>query len=138
MIINRGLPGSGKSTLSNKILNLYERCVICSGDDYFMTSLGEYKFDVTKLAEAHICAQNKAIQACRDSISPVIIDNTNVKFWEVKKYLDIARMHHYIVILVEPKTPHKFDSEKLAGMLLKKQEIKITFEDIFKAMRSFR
>jgi ABC-type oligopeptide transport system ATPase subunit len=118
MIINRGLPGSGKSTLSKKIYHLYgseNGSIICSGDDFFVTETGEYKFDASKLADAHTHAQNKASDACRNSISPVIIDNTNIKYWEVNKYLSIARSHNYIVILIEPKTAHKFDVEKLAS-----------------------
>lgn len=65
MFINRGLPGSGKSTLSNKIKNIYEKTVICSGDDYFTSSSGEYKFDASKLSEAHMSAQSKATNACK-------------------------------------------------------------------------
>lgn len=67
MFINRGLPGSGKSTLSKKISSLYgfERSVICAGDDFFTDSTGKYVFDSTKLEEAHAAAREKAINACK-------------------------------------------------------------------------
>jgi uridine kinase len=70
MFINRGLPGSGKSTLTRKIAALYEseerKCVVCAGDDFFTDKItGEYKFDPNKLQEAHASAQNKAYNACK-------------------------------------------------------------------------
>ncbi len=58
------------------------------------------------------------------SLSPIICDNTNVTFWEVKNYLIIARQYDYIVILVEPRTTHKFDPDKLASMF-KRQKFNI-------------
>lgn len=73
MIISRGLPGSGKTTLSKKIVNLYgsEQTVICSGDDYFISNEGVYIFDATKLVEAHTAAQNKAARACQNAVSRI-------------------------------------------------------------------
>jgi 2',3'-cyclic-nucleotide 3'-phosphodiesterase len=117
MFINRGLPGSGKSTLSKKIAELYgvENTVICSGDDYFTDEQGNYKFDREKLAEAHETARQKAIAACLKGQSPVIADNTNLTLWEVKKYTTVAKENNYIVLLVEPRTPHKFDPDILAS-----------------------
>ena len=38
-----------------------------------------------------------------------MVDNTNLKLWEVKKYLEIAETHGYIPILIEPRTRFKFD-----------------------------
>ncbi|RNA40083.1 2 -3 -cyclic-nucleotide 3 -phosphodiesterase-like, partial [Brachionus plicatilis] len=113
LFINRGLPGSGKSTLSNRIRKVYQNTVICAGDDYFMDEFGNYNFDRNKLHEAHLSAQNKAHKACQNGISPVVADNTNIKFWEFNPYLSIAREFNYIVIIIEPRTEHKFDIEKL-------------------------
>lgn len=65
MFINRGLPGSGKSTLSKKIASLYENSVICAGDDYFTDKEGNYVFVGEKLHDAHAWAQAKASNACK-------------------------------------------------------------------------
>jgi uridine kinase len=70
MFVMRGLPGSGKSTLSKRIATVYDtedqKTVICSGDDYFTDpENGEYKFNAQKLQEAHTAAKNKAVQACK-------------------------------------------------------------------------
>ena len=45
--------------------------------------------------------------------SPIIIDNTNIRIWEIKPYTIIALKFDYIVLVVEPRTAHKFDPEKL-------------------------
>lgn len=113
LFINRGLPGSGKSTLSKKIKKVYKNTVICAGDDFFMDEFGNYNFDHDKLHDAHLSAQKKARDACQNDISPVIADNTNIKFWEIKPYLDIAKEFNYLVLIIEPRTAHKFDVEKL-------------------------
>ena len=56
------------------------------------------------------------IRLLRKNISPVVIDNTNVTYWEVKNYLTIAKEYDYLVFLVEPQTPFKFDVDKLYGI----------------------
>jgi uridine kinase len=70
MFIMRGLPGSGKSTLSKKIAdtfsNEYQQTPVCAGDDFFIDKAsGEYKFNADLLSEAHTSAQNKATEACK-------------------------------------------------------------------------
>jgi single-strand DNA-binding protein len=47
MFINRGIPGSGKSTMSQNIANLYGKTVICAGDDYFTDKVSSEKKTVT-------------------------------------------------------------------------------------------
>jgi hypothetical protein len=117
LFINRGLPGSGKSTLSRKIAGTYgvNDTVICAGDDFFTDEFGNYKFVREKLTEAHETAQNKAINACKASKSPIISDNTNILYWELKNYLKIAKDYNYIVLIIEPRTSHKFNAEILAS-----------------------
>ena len=70
MLILRGLPGSGKSTLCKKIAKSFRteerETVVCSGDDFFTDpKTGKYKFDGSKLIEAHNSAKSKAIEACK-------------------------------------------------------------------------
>lgn len=72
MLVMRGLPGSGKSTLGRKILDTYNPnsdpsgTVVCAGDDYFTDPVtGVYNFDGNKLKEAHAAARVKASNACK-------------------------------------------------------------------------
>ena len=55
LILLRGLPGSGKTTLANIILQLPSNFnpEILSADDFFEGEDGEYNFDSTKIKEAH-------------------------------------------------------------------------------------
>ena len=56
--------GSGKSTLANKIRQKYvdanKRGVICSADDYFYDSRGNYMWDPNRLTEAHEFCKQKS------------------------------------------------------------------------------
>lgn len=116
MFIMRGLPGSGKSTLAKRLIDKYNAGPdqLCAGDLYFISkTTGDYEFDVKKLHAAHQWALNCAQDACRKSLSPVVIDNTNVLFWEIKPYIEIANQNGYLVILSEPRTEWKFDVNKL-------------------------
>ena len=57
LFIVRGVPGSGKSTFAKHIWNEY---AICEADKYFVDrETGEYKFDATKLKEAHEWCRNQ-------------------------------------------------------------------------------
>jgi len=86
MFLMRGLPGSGKhsiafgerkllfvfflfsgkSTLVNKLKDLYSKSyAICSADNYFLDSQGIYRFNRDKIAEAHKVCQQNAEDACK-------------------------------------------------------------------------
>ncbi len=109
------MPGSGKSTLTKRIQEAYgpDNTTICSGDDFFTDSQGNYKFQTDMLSIAHAIAQKKALDACVKNVSPVVVDNTNVQFWELKPYLETALKYNYIVVIIEPRTKFKFDSKIL-------------------------
>lgn len=99
MFINRGLPGSGKSTLTQKIKELYglERTLACSADDFFTDKDGNYSWNGGQLGEAHFTCHTKAENGCMSSATPIVIDNTNVKFFDVKRYLDLANKYNYVL-----------------------------------------
>lgn len=42
------------------------------------------------------------------------LDNTNVRHDEVETYMSLAKQHGYVVVLVEPKTPWKFQARELS------------------------
>ena len=87
MIMLRGISGTGKSTLAKQMENKYGVKAFSTGD-YFMKD-GKYQFNKKKKREAHAWNMERARKAMKEG-KPVIIDNTNVKAWEMKPYVKDA------------------------------------------------
>uniref|UniRef100_A0A2K6FUX9 NEDD4 binding protein 2 like 2 n=1 Tax=Propithecus coquereli TaxID=379532 RepID=A0A2K6FUX9_PROCO len=60
LILLRGLPGSGKTTLSRILLGQSRDGIVFSTDDYFRHQDG-YRYNVNQLGDAHDWNQNRAI-----------------------------------------------------------------------------
>lgn len=93
LVLIRGLPGSGKSTLAISLCKRFQ----AAGLDYqhietdmFFDYAGEYKFDSSKLKEAHKWAQDWCRSELNDGTS-VIVSNTFTRIWEMQPYLDMAK-----------------------------------------------
>ncbi|XP_019141918.3 NEDD4-binding protein 2-like 2 isoform X4 [Corvus cornix cornix] len=112
LLILRGLPGSGKSTLSRALLGQSCDGIVLSTDDYFRQQYG-YTYNAAQLGDAHEWNQKRAKQAMEQGKSPVIIDNTNTQAWEMKPYVEVALEKGYRVEFREPDTWWKFDPEEL-------------------------
>ncbi|XP_067999167.1 NEDD4-binding protein 2-like 2 [Melanerpes formicivorus] len=112
LLILRGLPGSGKSTLSRILLGQSREGIVFSTDDYFRQQDG-YTYNAAHLGDAHDWNQRRAKQAMEQGKSPVIIDNTNTQAWEMKPYVEVALEKGYRVEFHEPDTWWKFDPEEL-------------------------
>lgn len=91
LILLRGLPGTGKTTLANTISDY-----VLSADDYFMVD-GEYKFDPNKLKLAHRDCLNRTrvcLEVLRDEglefLAPVVVANTFTRKWEMDDYFKLA------------------------------------------------
>ncbi|XP_061916439.1 NEDD4-binding protein 2-like 2 [Entelurus aequoreus] len=112
LILMRGLPGSGKSTMARELLSTGPSGLILSTDDYFAQNDG-YRYDPGLLGSAHDWNQRRASDAMHDSRSPVIIDNTNLQAWEMKPYVRMALQRGYRVDFCEPNTSWKFDPFEL-------------------------
>lgn len=89
LILVRGLPGAGKSTLSRVIANEIFRCARIEADMYFVKD-GEYIFDATKLGEAHAWCLKNTREIISEGVS-VVVSNTFTTIKELKPYFDIAR-----------------------------------------------
>ena len=114
MFIMRGVSGSGKSTIVSELKSTYSDAVVCSADDFFFGENGVYTFDIKLLPVAHESCRNKARTACETKKNIVIIDNTNVKKWEMTDYVNMASNHGYVINIIVPQTPWCFDPVELA------------------------
>ncbi|XP_062872839.1 NEDD4-binding protein 2-like 2 [Trichomycterus rosablanca] len=112
LILLRGLPGSGKSTLAKELMSTGPNGLILSTDDYFYHRNG-YFFQPAQLGDAHDWNQKRTRKAMTEGRSPVIIDNTNVKAWEMKPYVAVALESGYRVEFAEPDTRWKRDPVEL-------------------------
>lgn len=107
LVLMRGMPGSGKSTLARHLLqkaNLDPKEHIVSADDYFTDRWGNYNFDRSKLSDAHADCQSCAKSLMMKSFAPIIVDNTNIRLWEMEPFCVNAVDHGYIVQILEPTT----------------------------------
>ncbi|KRZ62940.1 Tubulin gamma-1 chain, partial [Trichinella nativa] len=109
-VILRGLPGSGKSTLARNLAKMNNDSSIWCADDYFVDSGGIYRFNPDQLENAHNWCFAGAVSAIRKSQTLVIVDNTNIHRWEMKRYVLSAYRAGYEIFFVEPDTKWKFDA----------------------------
>ena len=75
---------------------------------------GQYQHDVRALGHAHVWNQGRVRSAMIKGVSPIVVDNTNTTWKEIKPYVELAKEHGYEVSYAEPDTPWKFDVEELA------------------------
>jgi len=84
ILLIRGLPGSGKSTIA-RALAAATGAVHCEADDYFVGDDGIYRFSREDLPLAHeacLCRFRIALDEGR----PVIVANTFSQRWEMRAY----------------------------------------------------
>ena len=113
MFLMRGPPGSGKSTVVRRLKALYPDIIVCSADEFFLTTDGHYQWDRSQLSEAHQACQKKACDAAEERQN-IVIDNTNIRRWEMSHYYRIAAHNGYVVIVVIPQTPWALQPAELA------------------------
>ena len=92
LLLIRGLPGSGKSSLLNSAHVGFGGDVL-SADDYFEID-GEYKFDPSKLPDAHawcLKSAKHAIEQCSGTAAFVSVNNTFTQRWEMEPYIQLAK-----------------------------------------------
>ncbi len=122
LVILRGIPGSGKSTVAAS----YPGAMIASADSYYMVG-GEYVFDPSKIAEAQGHSFRQAIAFVLGLRETIVIDNTNVTVAEIAPYYLLGQAYGYDVEIVtvicdvekaSQRNVHGVDSETVKGMAL--------------------
>eukprot|EP00803_Ostreobium_quekettii_P002551 evm.model.scf_16.7 EVM.evm.TU.scf_16.7 scf_16:85314-90980(-) len=103
LLIMRGVPGSGKSCLLNR-LNDWNRIHICNADKYFEQH-GVYKFNAQELGAAHEYCFDRFLDGIESGEKLLAVDNTNTRLWEYSIYRRVAELCGYEVEVVELSCP---------------------------------
>ena len=99
LVLLRGLPGAGKSTFAKLLGGKH-----IETDMFFMVG-GEYKFDASKLKEAHLWCQNECDRLMGWGVD-VVVSNTFTQEWEMQHYYDLAKKHGYTVFSLIVENRH--------------------------------
>jgi energy-coupling factor transporter ATP-binding protein EcfA2 len=121
LFLLRGLPGSGKSTLAKSLDGIHIEA------DQFFTVDGEYRFDASKLKDAHNYCFTRTksymyIHSSKDTAERIIVSNTFTQDWEMKPYFELAEKNGYRVysLIVENRhdgvNQHGVPADKLEQM----------------------
>jgi predicted kinase len=105
LYIVRGVPGSGKSTFAKTLGGTHFET-----DNYFMVD-GEYKFDFTKIKEAHNWCQSQVSNAMLLNYTTginekIVVSNTFTQEWEMEPYFEMAKEWGYTVFTVVVENRH--------------------------------
>ena len=97
MIIMRGLPGSGKTHIAERLCRGKPSSVVCSADNYFEegSAKNNYKFTGTNIDSVHKRCRDDVITAIQDGVKVVIVDNTHTQRWEYRVYERLALLCGY-------------------------------------------
>lgn len=88
MILIRGLPGSGKSTIASRLT--FTPLISHIETDMFWVIDGEYKWDAARLTEAHAWCLAETRKLLEKGMIPVV-SNTFTTIKELKPYFDLAK-----------------------------------------------
>lgn len=116
-IIMRGLPGSGKSHLAQRIwadakIRRWISAYVLSTDQYWYRPDNFYDFNASLLPVAHAWNITRAHKIARISRTQIIIiDNTNIKLEHIKPYITGLTKRWRIEYML-PDTPWAWDVEE--------------------------
>lgn len=106
LYILRGIPGCGKSTLADLLVDFDDHC-ICEADKYFYDSLGFYNFDPSLLQAAHSWCKSQVEDLMSHWNTPrIVVSNTSTTEKEIKPYIELAEKYGYKVISLIVENRH--------------------------------
>lgn len=106
LILLRGLPGSGKTTLA-KELSENGKHPVFSVDDFFTLSNGDYNFEFDKNHLAYKQCEENTKASMHKGVSKIFIDNVFSLEWELEPYLKLASEFNYRIFVLTVENRHK-------------------------------
>jgi len=130
LILVRGLPGSGKTTIAREFAEIgYEHY---EADDYFMY-YGEYLFDPKRLPVAHATCLRDTLYAIQEKV-PCVVANTFSQIWEMEPYIDAALAAGFKITVIEARgkweSVHKVPAHTIERMADRWQELDDRFHQM--------
>jgi len=129
LILLRGLPGAGKSTLAKLLAE--NKWPVFSVDDYFTDKkTGTYQFNFKENHIAYKCCVDNTEAEMKKNTAKIFVDNTFTLEWEIEPYFNLAKTHSYEIHVVTVENRHggsnihAIDAEKLNKMA-EKYKIKL-------------
>lgn len=90
LILVRGLPGSGKSTIARDMLQIGWAHAHFEADMYFMKN-GKYEFDANRVRYAHEWCFEVTRHHLLSYGETVVVSNTFTQKWEAARYIEMAK-----------------------------------------------
>ena len=103
LILLRGLPGAGKSTLARLLAG---DAPVFSVDDFFTSSEGAYRFEYDKNHLAYRQCEERTRKAMEAGTEKIFLDNVFSMEWEMEPYFRMAAEYGYAVHVVTVENRH--------------------------------
>jgi tRNA uridine 5-carbamoylmethylation protein Kti12 len=101
VFILRGIPGAGKSTVTEAIWNKFGKAgAVCSADHYWLDDSGKYCFDLAKVPQNHHYCLREFCKLAFCGYLNIFLDNTNTTVSEFSHYVKIAEAYGYKTYIV--------------------------------------
>ena len=81
--------------------------VVASADNYFVNAEGEYRFDQSRIGDAHSWCKKLVSKALASGVALVIVDNTATRLFEYGHYLSEASRRSYGSRVAEIACPNE-------------------------------
>jgi predicted kinase len=105
LIILRGLPGSGKTSLADVLSE--QKWPVFSIDDYFTNPLTKkYSFDFSKNHLAYKACQDNTEEAMQKGTEKIFLHNTFTLEWEMEPYFKLAQKYEYTLHILTVENRH--------------------------------
>jgi predicted kinase len=106
LILLRGLPGSGKTSLA-KVLSEGGKYPVYSVDDYFTNiETGEYVFDYKNNQYAYKQCEERTEQSMQKDAEKILVHNTFTMDWELEPYFKLAAKYNYRLFVATVENYH--------------------------------
>ncbi len=105
LILLRGLPGSGKTTLA-EVLSENGKYPVLSIDSFFTDALGNYSFEFIKNHLAYKSCEAQTQKQMHMGFEKIFVDNTFTIEWEMEPYFKLAAEFNYRIFVLTVENRH--------------------------------